>query len=159
HVDVRVIATTNRNLEEEIAQQRFRCDLYYRINAVQLSLPPLRDRREDIPPLAQHFFDQSRGETTVDLKGISTQTMELLKSCSWPGNVRQLRNVIHRACVMASGPEIQTGDLPPLESRGAPEKGNVNTLADLERQMILNTLRELAGNKSATAERLGITTR
>lgn len=163
-VDVRVLATTNRNLEREVGGGRFRGDLYYRLNAVHLKLPPLRARRADIRALADHFFARYRQEADVPLRGVAAKTHALLTAYDWPGNVRQLRNVIHRACILARGPEIQPIDLPPLEEldahTGPADTGLAGrTLAEIECQVILDTLRGLGGNRTATAARLGVTTR
>ncbi len=159
-VDVRVLATTNRNLEQEIARGNFRQDLFYRLNTIQLTLPPLRARREDIPALVAHFVGRYRDEAGGRVEGVTTRTMELLTAYAWPGNVRQLRNVIHRACILAPGPEIQPEDLPPLEPGvPGPESQPATTLSEIERRVILSTLRELGGNKTAVAQRLGVTTR
>ncbi len=158
-IDVKVVATTNRDLEEEIAQGTFRADLFYRLNGVQIHLPPLRERREDIPPLALHFLERFRPETEKPQLGISGRTMELLRTYDWPGNIRQLRNAIHHACILADGSEIQPSDLPPLEAGSAPSAWRGRTLAEIEQQAILSTLREVDGNKTAAAHRLGITTR
>ena len=158
-IDVRVIATSNRNLEQESRQGRFRHDLYYRLNAVQLHLPPLRARRDDIAPLADFFFVRFKHETSPAVRGLSTKAKDILSAYHWPGNIRQLRNVIHRACLLARGPEIQPADLPPLEDATPAILSMPRTIADMERQMILTTLRELGGNRTATAQQLGVTTR
>jgi DNA-binding NtrC family response regulator len=158
-VDVRIVATTNRHLEKESRQGAFRQDLYYRLNAIHLQLPPLRVRREDIAVLAQHFFNQFRQETAPGVRGISAQVMRTLSAYDWPGNVRQLRNVIHRACILASGPEIDEHDLPPLETPPPDILAMPQTIAAMERQLILATLHETGGNKTAAAQRLGVTAR
>ena len=151
-VDVRVIATTNRNLEEEIVHGSFRRDLYYRLSVVTLRVPPLRDRRNDIPTLASHFFARYRQETQASLQGLAPQTVQVLTAYDWPGNVRQLRNVIQHACLLANGPLIQPADLPPLpESSPLFPEFQSGTLDDIERQVILTTLREVRGNKTAAA--------
>jgi DNA-binding NtrC family response regulator len=159
-VDVRVLATTNRDLQAEVARGQFRGDLYYRLNGVRFVVPPLRHRREEIPRLAEHFFQRFRGESRVPLRGLSARALELLTTHSWPGNVRQLRNVIHRACLLARGVEIQPADLPPTEE-GTAQPGTLEgmTLAEIERRVILTTLRSLNGNKTAAAARLGVTPR
>jgi two-component system, NtrC family, response regulator AtoC len=160
HTDVRIVATSNRDLEREVAAGSFRRDLFYRLNAVHMRLPPLRQRREDIGVLARHFFECYRGEAKIPLRGIARPTLEMLLAYSWPGNVRQLRNAIHRACLLAAGPDVRPADLPPLlETPLTNAEIQGTTLAELERQVILHTLREVGGNKTATAIRLGITTR
>ena len=160
HCDVRIIATTNRDLEGAVAAGEFRRDLFYRINAVHLHVPPLRQRRDDIGVLASHFFQRYRHEAKTHLQGIGQETLQIMMAYDWPGNVRQLRNAIHRACLLAGGPEICPEDLPPLSEsplRIAEIQGT--TLAEMERQAILHTLLEMGGNKTAVAMRLGITTR
>ena len=160
-VDVRVIATTNRDLEQEIGRGNFRRDLFYRLNAVQLQVPPLRTRVQDIPPLVRHFVKRFRKEGAVEVTSIARQARELLLAYSWPGNIRQLRNVIRHACVLARGACIEPGDLPALRDAGANpiQFGSHRTLAEIERQLILETLRDVGGNRTAAALRLGVTTR
>jgi DNA-binding NtrC family response regulator len=159
-VDVRVLATTNRHLEQEVEEGGFRRDLYYRLNAIHLHLPPLRERREDIAPLALHFVARFRTESPAGVSTISQRALEVMTAYSWPGNVRQLRNAVHRACILARAEEIQPQDLPPLDGPAKPIlRLHPTTLADMERHMILATLRELGGNKTAAAERLGVTAR
>lgn len=160
HIDVKIIATTNRRLDEEVRKGTFRADLFYRLNGVRLNLPPLRARRDDIPPLVLHFLERFQTEAETPIRSISDRAMELLTAYDWPGNIRQLRNVIHHACLVAESPEIQPSDLPPLDpgSSAACDK-QYSTLADIERRAILDTLRELNGNRTAAAKRLGITTR
>jgi DNA-binding NtrC family response regulator len=159
-VDVRVLATTNRNLEQEIAGGNFRQDLFYRLNTVQFRLLPLRSRREDIPILVAHFVERFRHEAGDRVDTVAARTLELLTAYDWPGNVRQLRNVIQRACLLAAGPEIQPEDLPPLEPvLAGSEALPTTTLSEMERRVILSTLREFGGNKTAVAKRLGVTTR
>ena len=160
-VNVRVIATTNRDLEQEIARGSFRHDLYYRLNALQLQVPPLRARPQDIAPLVHHFVEQFGKEGAVEVTSITPKALDLLLAYSWPGNVRQLRNVIHYACVLARGSRIEPSDLPLLREACAEpiEIDSKRTLAQIERQLILDTLRDVGGNKTAAALRLGVTTR
>jgi two-component system response regulator HydG len=160
-VDVRLIATTNRDLEEETAQGRFRRDLFYRLNAMPLSMPALRARLEDLLPLVQYFIERYGEQGTVRVTAIAPQAMHILRGYSWPGNIRQLRNVIHHACVLARGECIEPGDLPVLREPGAAAcpAGSHQSLADIERQLILTTLRDVGGNKTAAALRLGVTVR
>jgi DNA-binding NtrC family response regulator len=159
-IDVRVIATTNRSLAEECTRDQFRRDLFYRLNAVHLQLPPLRSRREEIVPLAQHFFERFRHEAVRPLTGISCRALHALAEHAWPGNVRELRNIMQRACILAEGPEIQPGDLALLEA-AEPRilRFPAQTLDAMEKQMILQALRDTRGNKTAAAQRLGITVR
>jgi two-component system, NtrC family, response regulator AtoC len=159
-VDVRIVATTNRNLERECSQGGFRRDLYYRLSGVELRLPPLRARPEDVPPLVRHFLARFGSEGSVAVVDIAPRGLELLQACSWPGNVRQLRNVIHRSCILATGKRIRAEDLPSLhEVSGTPSVPTGQTLAEIERHVILQTLREVGGNKTAAAQRLGVTAR
>ena len=158
-VDVRIVATTNRNLERECSQGGFRRDLYYRLSGVEIRLPPLRSRPEDIPPLVQHFLARVGHEGLIAVIDIAPRGLELLQACSWPGNVRQLRNVIHRSCILATGNRIRAEDLPELHEVASPIIPTGQTLAEIERQIILQTLREVGGNKTAAAQRLGVTTR
>jgi transcriptional regulator with PAS, ATPase and Fis domain len=158
--DVRILATTNRELEREVASGSFRRDLFYRLNAVQLQLPPLRDRRDDIGVLAQYFVQCYRHHAKCPVRGIAGKTLQIMMAYSWPGNVRQLRNALHRACLLTDGPDIRPDDLPPLvESPVHVSEINGRTLADMERHLILHTLREVGGNKTVAAGRLGVTTR
>jgi DNA-binding NtrC family response regulator len=159
-VDVRVIATTNRRLDQEVENGGFRADLYYRLNAIHLKVPPLRERREDVATLAAHFFERYRCENGGRAQGFAPRTLEIMSAYDWPGNVRQLRNAVHRACILAQGPMIQPDDLPPLDAPAAATlRFPARSLAEMERHMILSTLRELGGNKTAAAERLGVTSR
>jgi transcriptional regulator with PAS, ATPase and Fis domain len=160
-VDVRVIATTNRDLEQEISRGTFRPDLYYRLNALPLHVPPLRLRTEEIPALVAHFLNRFGKEGAVEVTSIHPDALALLRAYSWPGNIRQLRNVIHYASVLARSSRIEARDLPllPHPATESIETGPNRTLAQMERQMILETLREVGGNRTAAALRLGVTTR
>ncbi len=158
-VDVRVLATTNRDLAQQVARGAFRQDLYYRLNSVHLRLPPLRHRREDVPVLALHFFQRFREEAAMPLRGFAPRTLQLLTAADWPGNVRQLRNAVHHACLLARGPDIRPEDLPAAESTSLQWEERPRTLAEVEKQCILQTLREVGGNKTAAAHRLGVTPR
>ena len=159
--DVRLIATTNRDLEQEVAGGRFRRDLFYRLNALPFTLPTLRSRPQDIPPLVDYFIERYRDQGPTRVIGIAPRALDQLLGYSWPGNVRQLRNVIQHACVLARADVIQPGDLPVLREPLAPTlaAGTTPTLADVERQMILSTIRDVGGNKTAAALRLGVTVR
>jgi two-component system, NtrC family, response regulator HydG len=162
-VDVRVIAATNTQLPDRIAAGRFREDLYYRLNVVALHLPPLRDRREDIPLLAQHFLEMFAAKNRKPVKGFSPQAMERLIRRDWPGNVRELMNAVERAVVLARGDYLADEDLPatgPAAPAGAPPTaGGGLPLSAVERAVILDTLAAAGGNKSEAARRLGITRR
>jgi transcriptional regulator with PAS, ATPase and Fis domain len=160
-VDVRLIATTNRDLEEEVALGQFRRDLYYRLNGLPLHIPALRTRLEDIAPLVQYFIERYGDQGAVRVTEIAPQALGILHSYSWPGNIRQLRNVIHHACVLASTYCIEANDLPDLREPTAASvpAASGQTLAEIERQLILTTLRDVGGNKTAAALRLGVTAR
>jgi transcriptional regulator with PAS, ATPase and Fis domain len=160
-VNVRVVATSNRSLEEEIAAGNFRADLFYRLNILQLRLPPLRERRDDIPALVIHFLDRFRHEASVPITGVEMETLEILNAYDWPGNIRQLRNVIHRACLVNTSGVLQPSNLPPLEPTDATLPGTLTEmrLEDIERHAILANLRKFNGNKTAAAQQLGVTSR
>jgi two-component system nitrogen regulation response regulator NtrX len=160
-VEVRVIAATNKSLEKEIAAGRFREDLYYRLNVIPFHVPPLRERREDIPILVRDFAAEFCAESAVKPKEIAPRAMRFLQAYAWPGNVRELRNLMERLVLMTPGPRITTDDLP--ESvRGAAASGTPipASLEDarraFEREYIVSKLREHAGNISRTAEAIGL---
>lgn len=159
-VNTRIIATTNRTLEREVADGNFRRDLFYRLNVVRIQIPPLRDRPEDIPALAACFLHRFRADASVPVEGLAPATLRRLMDHNWPGNVREFRNVIQSACIRATSPLLQPEDLPrlthPLPERPA---SGCATLEQIERDAILRTLNELSGNKTAAAERLGVTPR
>jgi two-component system nitrogen regulation response regulator NtrX len=169
-VDVRVIAATNKDLEEEIREGRFREDLYFRLNVIPFHVPPLRERREDIPLLAQHFMEVLSAEHGRRPRAIEPDLLEALSQLPWPGNVRELRNIIERLVIMTPGDTIDRRHLPaslldalPAEAVPAPvdgEAGSGGTLAEareaFERGFILRRYRECGGNMSRTAEALGV---
>jgi DNA-binding NtrC family response regulator len=165
-VDVRVIAATNRDLEQEVAAGNFRIDLFYRLNVIPLNLPPLRDRVEDIPLLADHFLKKCcPGEYTGNLGSfLDETTLNALQSYEWPGNVRELENVIERASIIREGDKIRVGDLPPefaqsqegVSGQAALSVGGNITLEDLERAHILAVLEATSGARKQTSEILGI---
>jgi DNA-binding NtrC family response regulator len=165
-VDVRVIAATNRNLADEVAKGRFREDLYYRLNVVSLEMPPLRDRRGDIPALAKFFLDKYAKQNGKTIEDLSPQTLELLVGHDWPGNVRELENAIERAVVLTPGNQIEPRALPttvrPSSPTGAMSGGPAipgATMAELERYAILETMKACGGSTSKAAEMLGISAR
>jgi two-component system response regulator HydG len=170
-VDVRVLAATNRNLEEMVGEGSFREDLYYRLNVVALEVPPLRDRRDDIPLLAQHFWETFAKKNHKLVKGATPRAMDLLLNYSWPGNVRELENVMERAVILLRGEFISEKELPLTVQKLSSEDDDQDleetsekhtrptTLAGMEREAILAVLHETHGNKSETARRLGITRR
>ncbi|MCX7793591.1 MAG: sigma-54 dependent transcriptional regulator [Thermodesulfovibrionales bacterium] len=155
-VDFRLICSTNRDLELEVKKGNFRQDLYYRINVVQITLPPLRARTEDIPLLAELFLKQFSLKENKHLT-FSKQVLDIFKNYHWPGNVRQLRNVIERAVVLAKGDEITIRDLPrEIVCNKDEESQQCNSLKDLELLAIRDTLLKCRGNKSRAARLLGI---
>ncbi|MDQ0337918.1 transcriptional regulator with PAS, ATPase and Fis domain [Caldalkalibacillus uzonensis] len=163
-VDVRVIAATNKNLEELVAQGKFRQDLYYRLNVITLEIPPLRERKEDIPLMVKHILQELRKETGIKVTGISEKAERLLMAYDWPGNVRELRNVLERALYVKKGEQITEMDLPPLLlKQSGPSSGQhvaPKTLKELleekEAEIIQRVLAEEGNDKLATAQRLGI---
>lgn len=160
-VDVRIIAATNRDLEEEIVRGSFRSDLYYRLNVIQLHLPPLRDRKEDIPILAKHFLQEARGEDG-GVFSLSDEAMEFLTKYEWPGNVRELENALERAVVVSTGRVIEPDALPdrvreaPAPRLAGSEAPANPTMEVIERAYILWVLESEGGNKTRAAEVLGI---
>ena len=160
-VDVRLIAATNRDLKEAISNGSFREDLYYRLNVVNIHIPPLRERKEDIPLLAASFLKEFSQENGRNIEGIDPKARLALYNYSWPGNVRQLRNSLESAVVLCKGSMITLEDLPPnvRGDTGADDYLRVpvgTTLADVEKEVIRSTLGREGGNKSRTAEILGI---
>src|SRR5437899_2219984 len=163
-VDVRVIAATNRDLDRSIADGRIRQDLYYRLNVVRVSLPPLRTRREDIPALVNHFLRRYNRRFRRDVKGITPDALATLSGYDFPGNVRELENVIERAFAMGAREQITLADLPVLgnasvPSTVAPSTGPVPRLADVEKDLILRALAFYKDDKEAAASALGISRR
>ena len=167
-VDIRLIAATNKNLPELVAAERFREDLYYRLNVVGLNIPSLADRREDIPLLAHHFLKRFAERNKKKIRGFTPQAMDWLIRHPWPGNVRELMNAVERAVVMTRSEFVDERDLGPVAGPGdsdragagdsdrMPQSGQVS-LAQVERAAILSTLEATGGNKSEAARRLGIT--
>jgi len=164
-IDVRVITATNRELAKEVREGRFREDLYYRLNVVPITVPPLRERKEDIPELAMHFFDIFCRKNRKELKNISPKTMDQLLRHDWPGNIRELENCIERAVIMARQEILVPEDLPPELRSSLPDQGNEIcfsagvSLAHLERTLILKTLKDAGDNRTRAAEILGINRR
>ena len=162
--DVRVIAASNRDIEEEVSEGRFRQDLFYRLNVIRLTLPHLRERPEDVPLLAQHFLVRYSHKNDKTFNGFAPEALDALAGYAWPGNVRELENAIERAVVLSRDDRIGLGDLPPQvrEGRGARKQlqFEVGTpLKDIERLMIEETLRMCNGDKSIAASLMGITAR
>ena len=162
-VDVRIIAATNRNLEEEVAKNNFREDLYYRLNVVMLTVPPLRDRKEDIPKLVEYFAHKFAEKNRRPFDGITSECMELLSVYSWPGNVRELENAVERGIILMRGTELTEKSLPLSIQKQFVKRDSSDTAAepvslfDAEKQLILKTLIDTDGNKSEASRRLGIT--
>jgi two-component system response regulator HydG len=159
HINVRIIAATNRDLESAIRTGAFRQDLYFRLNVVQLKLPPLRERKSDIQLLVTAFLEKF-SDPHGPSRAISDDAMRRLIAYDWPGNVRELENAIERAVAMGSGPIVHVGDLPSSlhypSSERVPEKDELLPMEELERRAILRTLRETGGDKLAAARMLGI---
>ena len=163
-VDVRIVAATNKILEDEVKHGRFREDLYYRLNVVNIHVPPLRSRREDIEPLTRHFLSKYAGETGKKISDIAPRAISCLLAHDWPGNVRELQNVIERAVVLSKGTVLTPRDFPQnLQGDDQiclqlPETGGSLTdiLEDLERQLIVQTLQREKGSQTKAAETLGI---
>jgi two-component system, NtrC family, response regulator AtoC len=161
HVDVRVIAATNRDLSTAIKQGRFREDLYYRLNVIPISLPPLRERKEDIPVLAKHFLRRFAAETKKNFAGITAEAEARLVAYAWPGNVRELANVIERAAVLGQGSEITLEDLSPRvaysEEEGVSDGLSYRAAVDAARaNVIRRALTTTQGNRAAAARILGL---
>lgn len=161
HVDVRIIAATNRDLEGALKEGRFREDLFYRLNVVPIALPPLRERKEEIPALAQYFMQRFSKETKKTFSDITPEAMEKLLSYDWPGNVRELANVIERAIVLARGPELTVRDLSTRITAVAPagRSGKLSyreAINTTKRELIQRALTQTQGNRAAAAKALGL---
>jgi len=170
-IKARIVAATNRDLAEMVERGAFRKDLFYRLNVVNLRLPALRNRREDIPLLAAHFLDRISREHGIKFM-LSDDALRTMMHHDWPGNVRELENAVERACALSSGPVLHLGDLPTqlqqqglaahralaavAEGEGESEKPSVKALADLEREAILSAIQALNGDKLQAARLLGI---
>lgn len=163
--DVRVIATSNRNLLREVDSGNFRLDLYHRLNVVQIEIPSLRERLIDVPLLAMHFVNRFQNENELRIQGFTAAAMQELSQHDWPGNVRELRNLVHRACILTTRPLIDVDCLDALKTQSAqretasmPEQWLQTKLADIEKQIIIAALQKY-GNKRIVAEKLGVSTR
>jgi len=163
HVDVRVIAATNRDLKAEVAAGRFREDLYYRLNVINIQLPALRERASDIPVLASHFLRKFAEENGKEIPGgFDEAALADITTYAWPGNVRELENAIERAVVLCNGPRITLAELPPSLPRARPVEGvriPGSTMDEIERHAILTTLEAEGGSTARAAEVLGISIR
>jgi two-component system response regulator HydG len=161
-VDVRLVAATNRDLTSDVREGRFREDLFYRLNVVQIEMPPLRNRGSDVLLLANHFVQRFGRENERPLEGFTDDARSRLLAYAWPGNVRELENAIERAVVLSEGPLIETNALPPVAmARGAAGSPRIPgcTLEEMERYLILTTLEAANGSTVKTAEMLGISVR
>jgi DNA-binding NtrC family response regulator len=162
-VDVRIITATNRDLEKEVTSGRFREDLFYRLNVVNIEMPPLRDRGTDVALLAEHFLERFAAENGKTITGFTAAALARLAAYDWPGNIRELENVIERAVVMCPSNTIDTRDLPAAVSAASGDSGAPpipgSTLADIERYAILETLESTGGSTSRAAEILGVSVR
>jgi two-component system response regulator PilR (NtrC family) len=170
-VDVRILAATNRDVEADVEQGRFRQDLYYRLNVIRLTLPPLRDRREDVPLLADKFRERFSHEMGKDIVGFTPDAMRAIERYDFPGNVRELENIIERAVALAGSRVIGLGDLPQAVSGqlGAPEPGLLSlppegceldaVLHEVERRLLIDALERTGGVRKSAAKLLGVTFR
>jgi DNA-binding NtrC family response regulator len=161
-VDVRLIAATNRDLETEVRQGRFRTDLFYRLNVVHIQVPPLRERREDVPALVEHFVQRYSRQYRVAPKRIAPEALARLHAYGWPGNVRELQNAIERTFALSTTDTIRLADLPAIlresaaQDAGPADAGELPRLEDAERRLIAAALHKSGGNKNEAARMLGI---
>lgn len=162
--DVRVVAATNQDLKKAVAEKNFREDLYYRLNVISLKLPPLRERAEDIPLIASHFIQRYKEKNKKEILGISPEAVEFLMNYSWPGNIRELENIIERAIVVSREKMLSLQDFPSDLTSTSQASNPLNlplgsTLAEIERYVIQEMLRRTHGDKETTAKILGISSR
>jgi two-component system response regulator HydG len=163
-VNVRVVAATNRDLRLEVKEQRFREDLFFRLQVIELKLPPLRARQEDIPLLIEHFIKLYSAKNNKFVHGIADDALQELQKQPWPGNIRQLENAIERAIIFAKGEVIQKNDLPNLYNEELTKSGSITiplgtSMSDIEKVVIEETLRLTGGDKNKAAALLGIAAR
>jgi len=156
-VDVRIVAATNKDLWKEVEAGNFREDLYYRLNVIHIQMPPLRERREDIPLLAEHFLRKYATKNKKHLKGFTREALEFLMDYHWPGNIRELENAVERAVILSRGSEL-TPDLFQL-TRPRPAIMVGKTLKEIEKEVVLQTLQMTGNNRTRTAEILGVSRR
>lgn len=164
HVDVRVIAATNKNLEQMVKEKKFRDDLYYRLKVMVINAPPLRERKDDIIIIAEHFIKLNNNNSGKHIKGVSPECREILLQYPWPGNIRELKNVIERACILTNSDMILPSHLPEelrnnfrsIESKGSESDIGLEKLEDVEGYHIMKILKQVNGNKSAASKMLGI---
>ncbi len=166
-VDIRVICATNKDLQKQVEQHKFRDDLFYRLNVINIHMPPLRDRKEDIPSLVEHFLAKHRYSATAQPAAISEEALRRLMGYDWPGNVRELENAVERAVVLSRGQVITSRELPFGGREGDHEAGETSdvptersffkrSVAQFEKDLIMKALRDATGNRSKAAEMLGI---
>ena len=166
-VDARIIAATNADLEELIGRKAFRQDLFYRLNVIKIELPPLRERKDDLPLLVNHFIDIYSRENKKEIEGISDDVLEILEGYDWPGNVRELENLIERAIVLSKSKLITRNTLPPFLLNRRPESGDIpaaeageqgfkEQIQDYQKKVILNALRRAKGVQKKAARSLGL---
>lgn len=158
-VDVRILVATNKDIDDMVTRGEFREDLYYRLNVITITVPPLRERKEDIPILAEHFLEKYTLETGKNVESISDEAMKYLMEFNWPGNVRQFANTIEHAVVVAQGIEIQKSDLPhqvSMQTQRIAQPSQLQPLTGLEKQHILNVLNSCKWNIKKSAQILGI---
>jgi DNA-binding NtrC family response regulator len=157
-VDVRCLVATNADLEEMVQEGRFRADLYHRLNVVNIAMPPLRKRKEDIPALVQHFVRIFAEQYGREVTGFDQDSLKRLEQYTWPGNVRELRNLVERHVVLADGRLLSIGDIPgeQEQTRSGALDGDLPSLQELERRYILKVLEQFDGNRARAAETLGI---
>jgi len=172
-VDVRLVAATNRNLQQDVKEGHFREDLFYRLNVMPIHVPPLRERKEDIHALVSYFIDQFNRKLERQIAGVEAEVMELFRDYDWPGNIRELENLTERLVLMAKGDTIVMGDVPAelieaVEAKGettaGDDKKSIKDLirektGDIEKQMIIRVLEECEGNISKAARQLGLSRR
>ncbi|MGM0576669.1 MAG: sigma-54-dependent transcriptional regulator [Myxococcota bacterium] len=164
HVDVRIVAATNTDLKAEVDEGRFREDLFYRLNVIHIGLPPLRDRKDDVPLLAHHFLKRYADKNDKAIQGITREAMDALVDWGWPGNVRELENAMERAVVLCRGETVGVEELPPQLRQGGAETRAMNIpvgtpLEAIEKLVIRETLNATRGDKELAAQLLGISTR
>jgi DNA-binding NtrC family response regulator len=161
-VDARLVAATNRELHEEVKKGNFREDLYYRLKVVEIRLPPLRERPEDIPLLVRFFLDEIARETGRPVRDISPEALDLLVAYDWPGNVRELRNLLEGVVVLSTRERLETGDLPEHLRRGTEARAVIRagmTLTEIEKEAIRRTLEQTDGRRTEAAKLLGLSVR
>ena len=161
-----VLATSNRDIRQEVEAKEFRLDLYHRLNVIEFRIPPLRERLEDIPLLTMHFINRFKSENEIAVEGITKDAMKRICQYHWPGNIRELKNTIHRACILTRQTLIEAETLGTLEpyspetadDRSIPLEWTTMSLAEIERRVIMASLQKFSTKREA-AEQLGVTSR